>query len=412
MMGYQHRPLNTNTTAEFGTKQIRLFRLTSPSQILLGELQIFDLDHAPPYMALSYMWGDAANDNTIWIDDQPFMIRQNLFDFLHSFATMRTKEFDTIFANKGDRCTSPFDAYIWIDQLCIDQKCVRERNHQVQLMERIYKRAWQVVVWLGKDADTMDGFAKLKEISHVDFTEYEDMHIKKVGRNAYWSRLWIVQEFILAKELTLMCGNEWLGNDQLGLLSSFDTSILYELLRFRNIYRDRNHPFDSSAMLAAFCRNACMDPRDKVYGLLGLFNNSSFPIQPDYTKTVDAVFVETVLRVVENVVEQMDLWKLLRMVYIPSDISLFAYALRHEMGLEDSSLISAEWHRSNALDLPGNVPGWKWLLDLDTYLTALWLKARDQRLQRTRNREWKPYWPSTLGTVSQGSSRSNAWLVN
>ena len=38
---------------------------------------------------------------------------------------------------------------LWIDQICIDQSSVAEKNHQVALMGEIYSRAMRVVIWLG-----------------------------------------------------------------------------------------------------------------------------------------------------------------------------------------------------------------------------------------------------------------------
>lgn len=38
---------------------------------------------------------------------------------------------------------------IWVDAICINQSDVKERNHQVHIMQRIYTNAASVVVWLG-----------------------------------------------------------------------------------------------------------------------------------------------------------------------------------------------------------------------------------------------------------------------
>ena len=37
----------------------------------------------PVYTCLSYMWGDGLRDCMIHINDKPFMIHKNLYDFLH-----------------------------------------------------------------------------------------------------------------------------------------------------------------------------------------------------------------------------------------------------------------------------------------------------------------------------------------
>jgi hypothetical protein len=83
----------------------------------------YDLDVAPPYRCLSYVWGSGERLRTINVEGSAFTIRENLFEFL---------------ALHHERLP---DGYIWIDQLCVDQTNNSERNHQVQLMAEIYSAA-------------------------------------------------------------------------------------------------------------------------------------------------------------------------------------------------------------------------------------------------------------------------------
>lgn len=40
------------------------------------------MDQTPSYRAVSYMWGNPAETELIIVDDQPFPIRTNLWNFL------------------------------------------------------------------------------------------------------------------------------------------------------------------------------------------------------------------------------------------------------------------------------------------------------------------------------------------
>jgi hypothetical protein len=40
---------------------------------------------------------------------------------------------------------------LWLDAICIDQKSIVERNHQVSIMATVYSRARRVLVWLPSD---------------------------------------------------------------------------------------------------------------------------------------------------------------------------------------------------------------------------------------------------------------------
>ncbi|KAI3579715.1 heterokaryon incompatibility, partial [Fusarium oxysporum f. sp. albedinis] len=41
------------------------------------------------------------------------------------------------------------NSFLWIDQICINQSDIDERNHQVPIMGNIYRKAYRVFVWLG-----------------------------------------------------------------------------------------------------------------------------------------------------------------------------------------------------------------------------------------------------------------------
>lgn len=43
------------------------------------------------------------------------------------------------------------DIYLWVDQTCVDQTNIQERNHQVALMSRIYTQAASTITWLHKE---------------------------------------------------------------------------------------------------------------------------------------------------------------------------------------------------------------------------------------------------------------------
>jgi hypothetical protein len=63
-------------------------------------------------------------------------LRENLHDFLGQMQRLDEKE--------------PSDEYLWIDQISIDQSKTSERNHQVQMVSKIYSQATSIIVWSGK----------------------------------------------------------------------------------------------------------------------------------------------------------------------------------------------------------------------------------------------------------------------
>ena len=91
------------------------------------------LETAPVYEALSYTWGDSKKERSISCGSGSIAITANLATAL---VHLRNTDKPRI---------------LWIDQICINQDDVHERNEQVALMHRIYSKAENVVIWLGEE---------------------------------------------------------------------------------------------------------------------------------------------------------------------------------------------------------------------------------------------------------------------
>lgn len=96
-------------------------------------LHLAEWDNPPVYEAISYAWGDPKDKISLCLGIGTIEIPGNLVDGLKSMRSAETSRF------------------LWADAICIDQGNVKERNHQVDNMRRIYQSAKQVVVWLGQD---------------------------------------------------------------------------------------------------------------------------------------------------------------------------------------------------------------------------------------------------------------------
>jgi len=195
-----------------------------------------------PYEALSYEWGDPNSPrHTILLDGQPFKVRKNLF---RALECLRDTE---------------VPGALWIDAICINQEDLQERNHQVQMMSRIYRSAQGVRVWLGANVPYFYGLSRLVHGLHAServqcklrrtdrvgypFIFHEDQtpddsertrrlwkHLSHVYKyfegqeypvasprelikafvgllaRSFWSRVWIVQEYLLAQKVITFCG--------------------------------------------------------------------------------------------------------------------------------------------------------------------------------------------------------------
>ncbi|KAH8602297.1 heterokaryon incompatibility protein-domain-containing protein, partial [Bisporella sp. PMI_857] len=145
----------------------------------------------PFYEALSYTWGSADQKKQIWLHGQRTDVRSNLWSALFKLR-------------RNDK-----NRLLWVDALCINQRNVNERNHQVALMKEIFTQAAEVIVWLGPEADDSDlamdflydASSRYAGPSTLDVPTHKAL--RKLCNRDYWKRMWILQEVSLAKHLTV-----------------------------------------------------------------------------------------------------------------------------------------------------------------------------------------------------------------
>ena len=136
---FKHAPLDTSA------RQIWLISIVpKPDGPIQCEIKDFDIGgkSCPDYRALSYTWGPPSPIQKIELNNGWLNVRQNLFDFLSTFRARLQK-----YSGYGQ-----YDEeiqWLWVDYLCINQTVVEERNHQVQMMSEIYRKASYVYIWLG-----------------------------------------------------------------------------------------------------------------------------------------------------------------------------------------------------------------------------------------------------------------------
>jgi hypothetical protein len=99
------------------------------------------------------------------------------------------------------------EGYLWVDQICIDQSTVLERNYQVALISRIYAGASQVIAWLALEnrasgTELLDSQYIFEE-RDVQLWRRRDL-FHDILQDPYFSRLWIIQELYCARDVLIV----------------------------------------------------------------------------------------------------------------------------------------------------------------------------------------------------------------
>ncbi|KAJ8118085.1 hypothetical protein OPT61_g857 [Boeremia exigua] len=184
---FKHEPLDTTQ------RSIRLISVDPQlSQEGLIQCTIHHATINAVYNCLSYRWGSADSWYTLVINGQRFSVNQNLHEFLEAMRTFDSRK-------PGRPSKLLLRDNLWIDAVCIDQRSTEERNHQVAQMGKIYTNAEKVIMWLGTPPTTSQ-----REISNPAIWR----HMNFIFYNEYWTRAWITQEVVLAKDPVMMVANQ------------------------------------------------------------------------------------------------------------------------------------------------------------------------------------------------------------
>ncbi|KAK1236961.1 hypothetical protein MKX08_007909 [Trichoderma sp. CBMAI-0020] len=210
------------------TREIRLLSLARPSPDgFCITLRHYRLDEAPPFMAVSYCWGDPTPRCDVVCNGQAFQITESLDCALKRIFMWRQ------------------DLVLWADGICINQKDVSERASQVKLMGDIYSRAQATAAYLGENLahDEQSGnsletdqtpFALMHQLNAVWSEDAEHKHqfrssdewtqmqipamddkegmtiwacLTHLCSQPWFSRSWVLQEVVLAKDVLVFYGS-------------------------------------------------------------------------------------------------------------------------------------------------------------------------------------------------------------
>ncbi|EGP83473.1 uncharacterized protein MYCGRDRAFT_96851 [Zymoseptoria tritici IPO323] len=349
-----------------GPNQVRMIRVQSELQDgkVVCAMTIEDLSSGLGFSALSYTWHNALEYHD-WssgspVRDDPLMkiycngetcwVSHNLFQALDQVRRKR------------------FRRLIWIDALCINQDPddQTEKTQQIQLMGSIYATALEVLIWLGKEdlrnnstvaVDLLrvlgdlkpeqrktvrpDGISDAKVASKVAAIyaadlDYRDCWIAlaKFFRRTWFTRAWVIQEVILAKNKIVWCGDleikwkalrevsgwlaqsEWkdrfvdskflrdLGPDpRLGAAAKIGgTEDDIKAMTEKSKGEHEQHDLFLDTLIRAR-EFDCQEARDKVYCCYGIGlrcwpKDFHFP-EPDYSKSLGQAYTQTARAVLE-----------------------------------------------------------------------------------------------------------------
>ena len=316
----------------------------------------FKLERAPPFRALSYTWDDPYQDPyetysesttehvaTIKCNGADMKVTQNLFDALQSLREIGTR------------------GLLWVDAISINQEDLVEKSAQILLMGDIYSSAKEVIAWLGpyrlgildfkwaatefldviqSSTSPIEAKAVFSPSNILEKNFWYGLGMEPPGSRLmsvckfyascrWFTRLWVLQEVVLAKSIRILCGStevDFMGamhfafitrslgwqQDIAACLSGVDNNILLDWLYELNLHcilrrdvrlsrltngqdedwRDLANPLPYLDFMLEFSSSFdCSNESDNIYAVISLVSKK-YPdlqisnwIQPDYDNT-------------------------------------------------------------------------------------------------------------------------------
>lgn len=274
------------------SEHFRIICLTARNDVsspIHANLEEYSFDDCPEYETVSYLWGGEDGDSTlckpVYVGEfwDIVLVTKNCSAVLHHLRPPR-----------GCR-------FMWMDAICINQADETEKRAQISKMCDIYSNCQRVVAYFGSDLVTQPmgrAFRQRVDFQRSAFFRGKDSDLDEntaefliscaeaaglsggqLLRRRYLTRVWIVQELLLSNKAVIPLGDSDItcdGEDTIHLLLGA------EKVRLRISDVDGKSLF---RLLKATSHCHASDPRDRVYGLLGLFEpqNSSLKLAADYS---------------------------------------------------------------------------------------------------------------------------------
>ena len=305
------------------------------------------LSSSPQYEALSYCWGDENDTTPIEVNGSKLDITRSLRSALLHLRNPNHSRF------------------IWADAVCINEQDMTERAYQVSIMGDIYRSAIRTLIWLGP-ADDESGRAfsmcarlaayaessesKGKEaVKTKDDFDSNDSSLEHLVERPWWTRVWVVQEVILAREAIIVCGLDAMRWETLhsavekGLEMEIWEKLILGLIEgreFENLqtFKMMKQVDEYGAMADRFFhlllqlrKRDATNPRDKIFSCLGLLDDkeNELAFRADYDSPVEHVYINAATTI-----------------------------LTHSGNLDLLGVCSANQRKESVLELPSWVPDW------------------------------------------------------
>lgn len=316
----------------------------------------------------------------------------------------------------------------WIDQLCIDQDNLWEKQQQLGLMAEIYRRSCKLLIWLGDDEDEsrkaykiIDRLLKLDPVVSLGKSDSKDnvpqqtrgsigldqlksrglpgpkdtgwQELRSLLSRPWFFRIWTIQEAAFATKADFLWGKDhflsWQGMVSIMHLvrehlprTLLGSDIIFRGLPADSVYRiaatmqtlEDGTTHDLFNLALTYKVYGASKPQDKLYALLNISNSSQ---TADYGQPAEIIFHEIAYRTINKVYQEI--------ATVPEELPQQQWhpypGLLQGPHLRMVALICAAGIGNQQLSLPSWVPDWSF----DSFPAPIWTRKTCYRSRESAN---------------------------
>ena len=320
--------------------------------------------------------------------------------------------------------SSDVNRFLWVDQLCVDQDNLWEKEQQLGLMADIYRCSSELLIWLGDEEDEsrkaykiIDRLLRMNPTgSHGNNDSKDDLpqhtmvsigldqlkshglpgpkdiawqELRSLLSRSWFSRIWIIQEAAVATNKLFLWGKDhsltWqnmvsvvhlvrehlprtlLGSDI--LFRGCPADSIYRIAATMQTLEDRTH-HDLFNLALIYKHYGASEPQDKLYALLNISNSSQ---NIKYAQPAETTFHEMAYQNISKVYQEI--------ARLPEELSQQQWHPYPEISqgphLRMVALICAAGIANQQLSLPSWVPDWT----VESFPAPIWTRKTCYRSQ-------------------------------
>ena len=346
---FKYDPLPASAGDSLITRLLVLLPDKDPSAKIRCELKQVCLKEKPSYDAISYCWGDQTATQSILCNEDELEVTLNLDTALHRLRqsqTTRTLWADAICINQTNAVERSQQVQIMRNIYEGAEKVLIWLGDSTRNSQRAIRLAENIAETTNNGYNPATLSPILRSGRSASLIEDGVLPLKALLRRPWFRRVWVVQEVAVAKRVVLLCGQDEISwdslvaalvvLDELGILTTRNSldferlglPLLINDARLRycgttphflsraekppfthlNCFRSEDMTYKDplrSVFITPeregilnfplwFRRMNASDPRDKLFALYGLTENTvySIPLTLDYTRDVSEVYHE------------------------------------------------------------------------------------------------------------------------